>query len=122
MKMGNFVEWTSKFVIGSLEEFFYQWGKFVARHPLKVIPVCVLVTGLCMIGFKDFRSVCLQRSIAHSLIIIFTSLNPAELSRTRRSCGCPTTAPTSSTRRGAPTTSWRTRATRASSSNTTKTS
>ncbi len=53
--MGNLVQSLSRAVIKLLEAFFYRWGKLVATYPLVAIAGCLLVTGLCCIGYKDFR-------------------------------------------------------------------
>jgi len=45
----------SLLVIGSLERFFYWWGKFVTRHPYPVILTCLLLTAISSLGFLNFR-------------------------------------------------------------------
>lgn len=45
----------SVLVIGSLERFFYWWGKFVTKHPYPVILSCLLFTAVSSLGFLRFR-------------------------------------------------------------------
>merc|ERR1712226_303915 len=45
----------SVLVIGTLERFFYWWGKLVTRRPYPVILVCLLLTALASLGFLNFR-------------------------------------------------------------------
>ena len=45
----------SLLVIGTLERFFYWWGKFVTRRPYPVILTCLLLTALSSLGFLNFR-------------------------------------------------------------------
>jgi len=45
----------SRLVIGSLEQLFYWWGKFVSRHPYPVIFTCLALTALSSVGFLKFR-------------------------------------------------------------------
>ena len=45
----------SRLVIGSLERFFYWWGKVVTRHPYPVILTSLLLTALASVGFLKFR-------------------------------------------------------------------
>ncbi|KAG7164111.1 NPC1-like intracellular cholesterol transporter 1-like, partial [Homarus americanus] len=41
-------------VAGSLEKFFYRYGKSVATHPKKYIAACFLITAFCCLGFFNF--------------------------------------------------------------------
>ena len=54
-KKNKILQSTSKLVIGTMERFFYRWGLIVATHPLKVILVTILLTGICSGGFYYFR-------------------------------------------------------------------
>ena len=40
-------------IIYTLENGFYLWGCFVARHPWIVIIASIFITGLCSIGFLN---------------------------------------------------------------------
>ena len=54
-KKQKLLQSTSKIVIGAMERVFYRWGLIVASHPLKVILVTILLTGICSGGFYYFR-------------------------------------------------------------------
>jgi len=43
-------------IVGGLENWFESYGEIVAKFPLRVIAVCVVVTGLCGLGLLRFRA------------------------------------------------------------------
>jgi Niemann-Pick C1 protein len=49
------IQVTSKICIGAMEKFFFQWGKLVATHPIKVIVATLALTAVIGIGLRDFR-------------------------------------------------------------------
>lgn len=51
---GNCLTRVSSAIAGALERFFYTYGKSVASHPKKYILGCVLITGVCCLGFANF--------------------------------------------------------------------
>ena len=55
-KKQKLLQSTSKIVIGAMERVFYRWGLIVASHPLKVILVTILLTGICSGGFYYFKT------------------------------------------------------------------
>ena len=55
-KKQKLLQSTSKIVIGAMERVFYRWGLIVSTHPLKVILVTILLTGICSGGFYYFKT------------------------------------------------------------------
>lgn len=55
-KKQKLLQSTSKIVIGAMERVFYRWGLIVSTHPIKVILVTILLTGLCSGGFYYFKT------------------------------------------------------------------
>ena len=43
-------------MVKMLEDMFAWYGSFVARRPLTMISVCLIVTGLAMIGLMNYRT------------------------------------------------------------------
>ena len=43
------------FILGGLDSLFYRHGKRVASHPFWYIAMCLVITGLCGIGFINFK-------------------------------------------------------------------
>jgi hypothetical protein len=50
-----FLQKASNLVTKTMEDAFFRWGKFVARHPYPVICSCLLITAVTSIGFLKFR-------------------------------------------------------------------
>jgi Niemann-Pick C1 protein len=50
-----FLQKASNLVTKSMEDAFFRWGKFVARHPYPVICTSLLITALTSVGFIKFR-------------------------------------------------------------------
>ena len=42
-------------IVEGLDNVFEGYGRLVAQYPVRVIAVCVLVTGLCGLGLLRFR-------------------------------------------------------------------
>jgi len=55
-EQGNLVSRLKTNIVEGLEDVFESYGRLVAQYPVRVIVICVLVTGLCGLGLLRFRA------------------------------------------------------------------
>ena len=53
----SFCEKGTSQLVNFLEDRFYDWGCFVARHPWKVLLMSIIITSICSVGFINFTKV-----------------------------------------------------------------